>query len=134
MAKYKNYMVMEIIENGTMEDWCIGEFDKEEEAVSFANAYTLERRQSPEDDGEVVKIEVWGTDEDPDTFTSCTTVYSRNLKETPEERKVKDLASRVFDLVAPWDREDETEESTAELIKNDPLAVIEFLLDQIENQ
>jgi hypothetical protein len=79
MAKYKNYMVMEIIENGTMGDWCIGEFDKEEEAISFANAYTLERRQSPEDDGEVVKIEVWGTNEDPDTFTGCSTIFSRSL-------------------------------------------------------
>lgn len=130
MAKYKNYMVMEIIENGTIEDWCIGVFKSEKSAVELAKTYT----PYPREDGEVAKVEVWGTDEDPDTYTWFGMVYSRNLKEPPEERKLKDLASRVFDLVAPWDREDETEESTAELIKSDPLAVIEFLLDQIENQ
>ena len=42
-------------------------------------------------------------------------------------------AARVFDLVDPWNREDETPESTAELIEKDPKAVIDFLLDIIDN-
>lgn len=128
MTKFKNYMVMEIIENGTLEDWCIGEFDKEEEAVSFAKAYTLERRQSPRDDGEVVKIEVWGTDEDPDTFTSCSTVYSRNLKDNKPT-----LAERILSLVDPWERDEVNLASIEKAIKEDPASVIEMLLNTIED-
>lgn len=72
---YKYYMVMEIIENGSFDDWCVGEFRSKEEAVRFADAYT----PCPREDGEVIRIEIWGTDEEPDTFKFCDEVYKRTL-------------------------------------------------------
>ena len=57
--------------------------------------------------------------------------------ERPEDEKKEafrlSLAKRVFDLVPPWDHEeDETIETTAETIKNDPEAIINYLLDMID--
>lgn len=124
MEAYKNYLVNETTKNGMTEYWTIAVFHTYKQAVDFVKAYNPRP--------EVESIEVLATDEDPDTYTHCDRVYSINLRITPEERKLRELAKRCFDLVAPWDREDGTEESTAELIKNDPQAVIEFLLDQID--
>lgn len=47
--------------------------------------------------------------------------------------KTLDLAKRVFEYTEPWNREDETVESTAQVIENDPNAIIEFLLDLLDN-
>lgn len=57
--------------------------------------------------------------------------------ERPEDEKKEafrlSLAERIFNLVPPWDHEeDETIETTAETIKNDPEAIINYLLDMID--
>lgn len=61
----------------------------------------------------------------------------RDAIKTPEDGKKEafrlSLAKRVFDLVPPWDHEeDETIETTAKTIKNDPEAIINYLLDMID--
>lgn len=48
-------------------------------------------------------------------------------------RADENRAARVFELSDPWTREDETPETIAETIETDPKAVIDFLLDIIEN-
>lgn len=50
-----------------------------------------------------------------------------------DNKWLNELAQRVFD-VDPWEarNNDATPESIAESIKNDPLPVIEYLLDVIE--
>lgn len=57
--------------------------------------------------------------------------------ERPEDEKKEafrlSLAERIFNLVPPWDHEEgETIETTAETIKNDPEAIINYLLDMID--
>lgn len=50
-----------------------------------------------------------------------------------DTNKVRELAQRIFDCTAPWDREDETVEDIENDINNDPLAVIEYLLTFAED-
>lgn len=50
------------------------------------------------------------------------------------ENKIKELAERVFNLLEPWERIDTSVEETANCIRENPLAAIEFLLDLAENQ
>lgn len=57
--------------------------------------------------------------------------------ERPEDEKKEafrlSLAKRIFNLVPPWDHEeDETIETTAETIKDDPEVIINYLLDMID--
>ena len=68
-AKYNNYMVQEI--NKDNEDWTVAVFQDYKEAVKFAEAYIPK---------EAKLIEIWATDEDTSTFSSCDTVYIRNLE------------------------------------------------------
>lgn len=43
------------------------------------------------------------------------------------------LAQRLYNYVDPWDRDYETVDDIVNDIKNDPLTVIEYLLDIVEN-
>ena len=45
---------------------------------------------------------------------------------------IMDLAKRLYNLVAPWDRDYETVDDIANDIENDPELVIEYLLDLLE--
>ena len=42
------------------------------------------------------------------------------------------LAERLFNYVDPWDRDHESVDDIANDIKNDPEAVIEYLMDLLE--
>lgn len=42
------------------------------------------------------------------------------------------LAERIYNYVAPWDRDYETVEDIFNDIKNDPALVIEYLMDLLE--
>ena len=46
--------------------------------------------------------------------------------------KARELAQRIYDYTAPWDRDDETVEDIINDINTDPLAVIEYLLGIVE--
>ena len=50
-----------------------------------------------------------------------------------DENKIKELAERIYDTLAPWDKFDATLEETIECLKSDPLAAVEYLLDIVEN-
>lgn len=124
MEAYKNYLVDEVTHDRFDEFWTVAIFHTMKEAIDFAKAY------SPRPC--VDRIEVIATDEDPDTYRTCDRVYNRNCKETPEEKKLRELAERIFNLADPWDRDEVTMESIEKAIKEDPEAVIEKLLDTIE--
>lgn len=51
-----------------------------------------------------------------------------------DEKKIKELAERLFNTLAPWDQFDTSIEEQEEVLINDPLAAIEYLLDIVENQ
>ena len=51
-----------------------------------------------------------------------------------EKDRVDDLAERIYKTLAPWDRADTSIEEGKEVLKNDPLSAIEYLLDIVENQ
>lgn len=53
----------------------------------------------------------------------------QTIKKTDTEYK---FAQRIYDLVDPWDRDGYTVEDIARTIKDDPLAIIEDLLDRLE--
>ena len=42
------------------------------------------------------------------------------------------VASRIFNYVDPWDRDYETVEDIMHDIENDPLTVVEYLMDLLE--
>jgi hypothetical protein len=46
--------------------------------------------------------------------------------------KIQQLAQRLFNFVDPWDRDYETVDDIANDMKQDPEAVIEYLLDLLE--
>ena len=46
--------------------------------------------------------------------------------------KIQQLAERIYNYVDPWDRDYETVDDIANDIKNDPEAVIEYLMDLLE--
>lgn len=47
--------------------------------------------------------------------------------------QVQKLAERLYNYVDPWDRDYETVDDIANDIKQDPLIVIEYLMDLLEN-
>ena len=47
--------------------------------------------------------------------------------------KVQKLAERIFNYVDPWDRDCETVDDIANDIKQDPLTVMEYLMDLLDN-
>ena len=49
-----------------------------------------------------------------------------------DEKKIEELAERLVELIDPWDREYATVEDLVNDIKNDPLSVIEYLADRLE--
>lgn len=123
MREYKNYMVMEM----GITEWMIANFNSYDEAVKFCNAYIPK---------EADKLEVWGTDEDTDTFLDADTLYIRDLKKNTAvdlgkvPDKVLGLASRLYD--------EEMEESYGDVVAtlstidgcHDP---IEYLLNTIDD-
>lgn len=51
---------------------------------------------------------------------------------TSNTEKITELATRIYNYIAPWDREDATIEDITKDIQTDPNAVIAYLLDQLE--
>jgi hypothetical protein len=53
---------------------------------------------------------------------------------TDYERSVtrQKVAERIFNYIAPWDRDYETIDDIANDIENDPEAVIDYLMDLLE--
>lgn len=49
-----------------------------------------------------------------------------------DDKKIEELTKRLVDIIPPWDKEEGIEEATRETIINNPLCVIEFLLDFYE--
>ena len=47
--------------------------------------------------------------------------------------KAQKLAERIFNYVDPWDRDYETVDDIANDIKQDPLTVMEYLMDLLDN-
>ncbi len=47
--------------------------------------------------------------------------------------QVQELAERLYNYVDPWDRDYETVDDIANDIKQDPLTVIKYLMDLLEN-
>lgn len=45
---------------------------------------------------------------------------------------IQKLAKRIYNYIAPWDRDYETVDDIANDIKNDPDLIIEYLMDQLE--
>lgn len=56
-------------------------------------------------------------------------------KATPTDRDIltQNLAQRLFNYVDPWDRDYQSAADIADDIKADPLTVIEYLMDLLEN-
>jgi len=46
--------------------------------------------------------------------------------------RIYDLANKLYNLIAPWDRDYETVDDIANDIENDPDLIIEYLLDLLE--
>ena len=93
MKKYNNYMVQEIFEDEGQE-WTVAVFTDYKKAVDFTEAYVPKEGK---------RIEIWGTDEDTDTFLTADTLYVRNLENGASvdleglNPKVKELADRIYD-------------------------------------
>ena len=49
-----------------------------------------------------------------------------------DEIKIQKLAERIYHYVDPWDRDYETVDDIVKDIKDDPDAVIEYLMDILE--
>ena len=49
------------------------------------------------------------------------------------DKKIAELATRIYNNMDPWERFDTTIEETAEEIASHPLDCIEYLLNQMEN-
>lgn len=125
MKEYKNYMVQEIFEDEGQE-WTVAVFTDYKKAVDFTEAYAPKEGK---------RIEIWGTDEDTDTFLIAETLYVRNLENGTSVNldglnpKVKELADRIYD----------EEGDPYNVILTDLLSLegcyqtIEYLLDTIDS-
>ena len=60
-------------------------------------------------------------------------IIENNHEITERNDKLNDLATRIYDLVPWWDRESDSMQETIDTLKNDPMAVIEYLLDIVDN-
>ena len=71
--EYRNYMVVELSSepHDGLEEWMIACFPDYKTAKAFAEAFL------PKTD--VDRIEIWGTNQDPEDFTSCDIVYIRDM-------------------------------------------------------
>lgn len=49
-----------------------------------------------------------------------------------DEKKIKELAERLYNTLAPWDRVDTSIKEQEEVLRNDPLAAIEYLIDIVD--
>ena len=52
---------------------------------------------------------------------------------TPDEKKLMEVATRLYNFMDPWESCDTTIEETAEEIRKHPLDAIIYLLDYLEN-
>ena len=122
MREYKNYMVLEI----SITEWMIANFSSYDEAVKFCNAYIPK---------EADKIEVWGTDEDTDTFTDAHTLYIRDLNNNTSVDlcKVPDKVLGLASLLYDEEMEERFEDVVASLTTLDGCYdTIEYLLNTID--
>lgn len=92
---YKNYMVMEISEEPVdgLTDWMIACFSDYEIAKFYADAFC------PKID--IDRIEIWGTNQDPQDFTSCEIIYTRGEEQLTDSNfngisKKIDLISKMI--------------------------------------
>lgn len=119
---YINYMVSAIYKDGT--SWMYSYFDDIATAKMFCDSLI------PANDP--VTVEIWGTNEDVNTFHDAETLYIRELatEKKTDLTKVRELARRLYD--------EESGESLMD-IKKDLMTVdgchkyIEYLLDTIDS-
>lgn len=45
---------------------------------------------------------------------------------------IEDIATRIYDQMAPWDKESDTMDEITRTLDEDPLAIIENLLDMLD--
>lgn len=127
--EYRNYMVMELSNepHDGLEEWMIACFSDYKTAKAFAEAFL------PKTD--VDRIEIWGTNQDPEDFTSRDTVYIRDMvtgsaidfDEIGDEKakRIKDIAYKLSD-----EEGDTPQEITAQLASLDGCyGIIEYLLE-----
>lgn len=125
MKKYKNYMVIEFNEDD--EDWMVAEFQDYKKAIDFAESYVPKNSR---------RIEIWGTDEDTDTYKFADTLYVRSViydtsvDLTKDENSIiKTLADRIYD-----EEGDPYNEIIAQLSTLGGChAMIEYLLETIDS-
>ena len=82
METYNYYLVMEVDHYKNEDPWMVACFTNYDKAVEFANHYI------PREDS---LIEIFGTNEDPNTYITCVIVYARNPK-TGDLIKLGDLS------------------------------------------
>lgn len=46
--------------------------------------------------------------------------------------RITEIAERIYELADPWERDYEPDDIAGQIV-NDPLAVIEYLLDRLED-
>lgn len=51
---------------------------------------------------------------------------------TTHTHDINDIATRIYDQIAPWDKESDTMDEIIRTLEDDPLAIIEDLLDTVE--
>lgn len=130
---YKYYMVMEVSDNPSdgLTDWMIACFSDLKTAKAFADEFI------PKTD--INRIEIWGTDQDPQDFTSCEAVYVRDVAtgsticfdEIGDEKaeRIKNLAYRLSD-----EEGDTPQQIAAQLVTLDGChEIIEYLLETIDS-
>ena len=45
---------------------------------------------------------------------------------------IEDIATRIYDLLPPWDKEADSMDETIKTLDEDPLTVVEYLLTMVE--
>ena len=133
MKSYKNYMVMEMSDepDDGLTDWMIACFSDRKTAKAFADAFIPKVC--------IDRIEIWGTDQDPEDFTACETIYIRDmatgsiadLEEMGEKKasRITDLANRLSD-----EEGDTPQKITAQLTSLEGCYdIIEYLLETIDS-
>lgn len=136
MKEYRHYMIMEICKDN--EDWMIAELQDYQKAKDFTEAYISKTGE---------RIEIWGTDEAPDTFKSCSTLYIRNLTygtsinyaemtdtERQEAINLTSFASKVYDAEGGDGGADSLNEIVTQLKSlKGCYNIIEYLLSTIDS-
>lgn len=123
MKTYKNYLVQDIDTT-----WTYGVFDTFAKALQFIN--TLSLPESP-------VLEIFGTDEDPDTYLTGDTLFVKGESEiiVLDTRKLN-IAKRIYKLEKAQDWTDEAFSviENCKMLDNeeDLLRTIEYLVEELE--